>query len=100
MYAAFRSLRYEISIWVVALTIGVGDFIQMTPIIIPGMIGVIEPILTGILAAFGVPVTVAASATMLARLATFWFDLPVTGVAAVYYSSKYATREILRALYE
>lgn len=89
LYVVFLALGYSISIWIIMLTISVGDFIQMTPIAIPGMLGVIEVVTTTILVMFGTPLEVAASATLLARIATFWFDLPITGVAASYYGAKY-----------
>jgi len=89
LYVVFLGLGYSISIWIIMLTISVGDFVQMTPIAIPGMLGVIEVVTTTILVMFGTPLEVAASATLLARIATFWFDLPVTGVAASYYGAKY-----------
>ena len=89
LYLVFLALGYNTSIWVIMLTISIGDFIQMTPIAIPGMLGVIEVVTTTVLVMFGVPLSVAASATLLARIATFWFDLPITGVAASYYGAKY-----------
>ena len=89
LYVVFVALGQNVSIWVIMLTISIGDFIQMTPIAIPGMLGVIEMVTTTVLVAFGIPLGVAASATLLARVATFWFDLPITGAAASYYGAKY-----------
>jgi len=91
LYVVFLALGYEISIWAIMLTITVGDFIQMMPIAIPGMLGILEVVTTTVLVMFGVPLSAAASATLLARVATFWFDLPVTGAAATYYGAKYVT---------
>jgi len=88
-YIVFHALNFPISIWAVALTIVVGDFIQMTPVMIPGMLGILETVFTTTLLAFGVPIDVAASAVILARIATFWFDIPVTAIAASYYGIKY-----------
>lgn len=91
LYVVFLALGYKVSIWVIMLTITVGDFIQMMPIAIPGMLGVLEVVTTTVLVTFSVPLSVAASATLLARVATFWFDLPITGAAASYYGAKYVT---------
>lgn len=88
-YVVFLALRQNVSIWVIMLTISIGDFVQMTPIAIPGMLGVLEMVTTTVLVMFGVPLNIAASATILARIATFWFDLPITGCAASYYGAKY-----------
>jgi uncharacterized protein (TIRG00374 family) len=100
MYVVFAGLNHEVSIWIVILTIAIAEFIQFTPVIVPGMLGVLESILTGVLGAFGVPIGVAASATILVRVSTYWFNLPVTGSAAIYYGSKYAVRRIVRSAYE
>lgn len=89
MYIVFLALGYNVSIWAIMLTISIGDFIQMTPIAVPGMLGVLEAVTTTVLVMLGVPLGVAASATLLARIATFWFDLPITGAAASYYGAKY-----------
>ena len=89
LYVVFLALGYHVSIWAIMLTISIGDFIQMTPIAIPGMLGVLEVVTTTVLVMFGVPLSVAASATLLGRIATFWFDIPVTGAAASYYGVKY-----------
>lgn len=88
-YVVFLALNYPISIWAAALTIVIGDFVQMTPIMIPGMIGILETAFTTTLLAFGIPLDIAASASILARIATFWFDIPVTAIAASYYGIKY-----------
>ena len=88
-YIVFVALGYNVSVWVIMLTISIGDFVQMTPIAIPGMLGILEVVTTTVLVMFGVPLNIAASATVLARVATFWFDLPITGAAASYYGAKY-----------
>jgi len=92
LYIVFLALGYKVSVWAIMLTITIGDFIQMMPIAIPGMLGVLEVVATTVLVMFGVPLGIAASATLLARIATFWFDLPVTGVVASYYGAKYMTK--------
>ncbi len=94
MCLVFLSLDYPVPIWVAALTISVGDFVQMTPIAIPGMLGVLEVVFTSVLVALGVPLTIAASATVLVRICTFWFDLPFTGTAALYSSAKFISEVI------
>jgi len=75
------------SLWVVLVTIAIGKMIQMTPIAVPGMLGIYETAITASLSLFGVPVAVAASA-LLSRIVTFWLDLPVTGIAAYHYGYK------------
>ncbi len=96
MYLVFRSLNYEISIWIVVLTLAVGEFIQMTPLLIPGMLGVLEAVLTAVLTSFSVPLTLAASATILLRIATFWINIPITGASATYYGAKYLIKGMMK----
>ncbi len=93
-YIVFLALNYPISFWIAALTIIIGDFIQMTPIMIPGMLGILEAVFTTALTAFGIPADLAASAAILARIATFWFDIPVTAIAASYYGFKYLIKGV------
>lgn len=100
MFVIFQGLRYDVSIWIVILTIAIAEFVQMTPVIIPGMLGVLESILTSVLTGFGVPLGIAASATILARVATFWFNLPVTALAAIYYGSKFAVSRMIKSAYK
>jgi len=82
------ALDSNTSVWVVVITISIGRMIQMTPIAIPGMIGVYETAVTTVLALFGVPVSIAASAAILSRLVTVWLELPITGFAAYHYGFK------------
>jgi len=96
MYLVFRSLNYEISFWAIVLTIAVGEFIQMTPVLIPGMLGVLETVLTAVLASFGVPLTLAATATIVLRITTFWVNIPITGASAAYYGAKYLMRNVMK----
>ena len=83
------ALGFNVSLWVIMVTMAIGKMIQMTPIAIPGMLGVYEAAVTASLALFAVPVAVAASAALLLRVVTTWLDLPVTGLAAYHYGYKF-----------
>jgi len=89
LYVVLLSLGYKVSIWILMVIMVACEFVQMTPIAIPGMLGIIETVMTMALQTFGVPLDIAATASILTRLATFWFDLPVTATAASYYGVKY-----------
>jgi uncharacterized protein (TIRG00374 family) len=89
LWIVLYALDTNASVWVVVITISIGKMIQMTPIAIPGMIGVYETAITTVLALFGIPVSVAASAAILSRIVTVWLELPVTGVAAYHYGFKF-----------
>jgi len=88
LWIALFALDVNVSVWVVVITISIGRMIQMTPIAIPGMIGVYEAAITTVLALFAVPVSIAASAAILSRIVTVWLELPVTGAAAYHYGFK------------
>ncbi len=88
LWVVLASLGVDITLWVVIISMGVGKMIQMTPIAVPGMLGIYEAAITTALSLFGVPVAIAASAALLMRVITFWLDLPVTGLAAYHYGFK------------
>jgi len=88
LWIALYALNANASVWVVAITVSIGRMIQMTPIAIPGMIGVYETAITTVLALFKVPVSIAASAAILSRIVTVWLELPITGAAAYHYGFK------------
>jgi uncharacterized protein (TIRG00374 family) len=89
LWVVLVSLGVNITFWVVIISMGVGKMIQMTPIAVPGMLGIYEAAITTALSLFGVPVAIAASAALLMRVITFWLDLPVTGLAAYHYGFKF-----------
>lgn len=81
-YIMFISLGRPVSYWVV---LGVSVFVsmvQMIPIGIPGMVGVMEVSMTAFFMGFGIPPSLAASATILTRLVIFWFELAISAIAA------------------
>ncbi|MDH5811190.1 MAG: lysylphosphatidylglycerol synthase transmembrane domain-containing protein [Candidatus Methanomethylicaceae archaeon] len=81
-YIMFISLGRPVSYWVV---LGVAVFVsmvQMIPIGIPGMVGVMEVSMTAFFMGFGIPPALAASATILTRLVIFWFELVISAFAA------------------
>ena len=88
LWIALFALNVNASVWVVVITVSIGRMIQMTPIAIPGMIGVYETAITSVLAVFTIPVSIAASAAILSRIVTAWLELPITGAAAYHYGFK------------
>jgi uncharacterized protein (TIRG00374 family) len=88
LWVVLIALGSPASLWVVVITMAIGKMIQMTPIAVPGMLGIYEAAITTSLSLFEVPVAVAASAAILARIVTSWLDLPITGIAAYHYGFK------------
>ena len=97
LWIVLLSLDTSASLWVVMITISIGKMIQMTPIAIPGMLGVYETAITTVLALFAVPVSIGAAAALLSRLVTVWLELPITGVAAYHYGFKLVTKGTLQS---
>ena len=88
LWVVLIALGASASLWVVMVTMAIGKMIQMTPIAVPGMLGIYEAAVTASLSLFSIPVAVAASAALLSRIVTSWLDLPVTGIAAYHYGYK------------
>ena len=88
LWVVLLALGFAASLWVVVVTMAIGKMIQMTPIAVPGMLGIYEAAITTSLSLFEIPVAVAASAALLARIVTSWLDLPITGIAAYHYGYK------------
>ncbi len=87
-YIMFDSLGYQVSYWIV-LTVSIFvSMIQMVPVGIPGMLGVMEVSMTSFFLGFGIPSDIAASATILTRLVMFWFELLISATAASYYGMR------------
>jgi uncharacterized protein (TIRG00374 family) len=95
LWLVLVSLGANFTFWIVVISLGVGKMIQMTPIAIPGMLGIYEAAITTSLALFGVPVAIGASAAILMRIITFWLELPVTGLAAYHYGFKWLSTQAL-----
>ena len=81
-YVIFMSLDYPISYWIVFLVCIVVSLVQMMPIGIPGLLGVMELSMTTAFMGFGVPLEIAVSATLLTRVVLFWYELIIGGIAA------------------
>lgn len=94
LFVVLVSLGANVSLWVVIISMAIGRMIQLTPIAVPGMLGIYEAAITTSLSLFGVPVAVAASAALLMRAISFWLDLPVTGLAAYHYGFKWIGGEV------
>jgi uncharacterized protein (TIRG00374 family) len=91
LWMVLLSMGAHASLWVAMITMAIGKMIQMTPIAIPGMVGVYEAVVTSTMALFGIPIPIALSAALLTRIVTVWLELPVTGVAAYHYGFKLLT---------
>lgn len=99
-YLMFISLGHPVSYWIVLIVSIVVSMVQMIPIGIPGLVGVIELSMTTAFIGFGVPAGIAASATILTRLVLFWFELLLSAAVASYQGIKSIPRRDRRKLCE
>lgn len=88
LWVVLFALNVNAPLWVVVITMAIGKMIQMTPIGVPGMLGIYEAAITASLSLFSIPVAIAASAALLSRVVTSWLELPITGIAAYHYGFK------------
>ena len=79
----FISLGYYPSYWAILLVCTFVSLVQMIPVGIPGLLGIMEVSMTAAFAGFGIPIPIATSATILTRLVIFWFELVLGGIAAI-----------------
>jgi uncharacterized protein (TIRG00374 family) len=89
-YLMFYSLGYHASYWIVLTVSIMVSMVQMVPIGIPGLVGVMEVSMTAFFIGFGIAADIAASATILTRLVMFWFELFISAIATSYIGVKEA----------
>jgi len=80
-YIMFISLGRPVSYWIVLGVSVFASMVQIIPIGIPGMVGVMEVSMTALFIGFDIPPALAASATILTRLVIFWFELIISAFA-------------------
>jgi len=74
-YLMFLSLGYPVSYEFILIISIFLSMVNLMPIGIPGLVGVMEIAMTAVFVGFGIPADIAVSATLLTRLVTFWFEL-------------------------
>jgi len=79
-YFAFQAIDFPIPLATLVFVYTIGVTIQMVPVGIPGMIGVVEVTMITLYSATGIPAEVGAAATMLIRIVMLWFEALVGGV--------------------
>lgn len=74
-YLMFLSLGYPVKYEFILIISIFLSMVNLMPIGIPGLVGVMEVAMTAVFVGFGIPADIAASATLLTRLVVFWFEL-------------------------
>jgi uncharacterized protein (TIRG00374 family) len=70
-----------VSLSLIMVVYSIGSGLQVVPFGIPAEIGFFEIVMTSVYAVFGVPIALAAVATLLTRFLTLWLKLAVGGIA-------------------
>jgi len=78
-----RALGQALNLWHLVLVYAVVEFIQQLNILVPSGLGVVDATLTGALVMLGLPLGLAASISLLTRLATYWFELVLCGLVTL-----------------
>jgi uncharacterized protein (TIRG00374 family) len=81
-YLMFLSLGYPVKYEFILIISIFLSMVNLMPIGIPGLVGVMEVAMTAVFVAFGIPADIAASATLLTRLVVFWFELGLATLGA------------------
>jgi len=79
-YFVFMSLNYLLTFPIIVSVYTIGMTVQMIPVGIPGMVGVVESIMSTLYTATGVPINLSVAATLLIRAIILWFQILVGGI--------------------
>lgn len=78
-YFVFLSLNYPLSLPVIIFVYTIGMTIQMLPVGIPGMVGVVESVMATLYTVMGVPPNLSIAATLMIRVVMLWFQVLLGG---------------------
>ncbi|MEM2073913.1 MAG: flippase-like domain-containing protein, partial [Nitrososphaeria archaeon] len=66
----------------------IGITVQIIPIGVPGMVGIVETIMSGLYTLAGIPLNVSVAATMMIRVIMMWFEALIGGIAFALYAKR------------
>jgi uncharacterized protein (TIRG00374 family) len=89
------SLNVEVPLSAIVVVFSLIDTLHTIPLGIPGEVGVIEMAMTGLYTALGIHPVVSATATILTRGVTMWFNLFVGGMVAQWVGFKISMATLL-----
>jgi len=82
-YLVFLSLRYLVEIPVIISIYTIGITIQMIPVGIPGMIGIVETVMATLYSLVGIPSAISVAATLMIRIVMLWFEIAIGSIALI-----------------
>jgi len=87
-YFVFSSLNFHIPFILIIAVYTIAISIQIIPIGIPGMVGFVETVMSGLYTIAGVPFGLSVAATVMIRLVMMWFEALVGGLIFWLYSRR------------
>jgi uncharacterized protein (TIRG00374 family) len=96
-FLVFISIGIEVPFSAIVVVFSIIDTLQTIPIGIPGEVGLIDITMTGLFTALGIPPVISATATILTRLVTLWFNLLIGGLFVQWIGVKNLTGTIFRS---
>lgn len=78
-YFAFQAINFPVPLETLVFVYTIGITVQMVPLGVPGMVGVVEVTMITLYSVTGIPLKVGAAATILIRIVMLWFELLVGG---------------------
>jgi uncharacterized protein (TIRG00374 family) len=87
-YLVFASLKFPVPLGVIIAVYTIGISIQIVPIGIPGMVGIVETVMSGLYVVSGIPLSLSVAATVMIRLIMMWFEASIGGVIFLLYSRR------------
>lgn len=76
----FISLSIDVPFSAIVVVFSIIDTLQTIPLGIPGEVGIIDITMTGLFTALGISPVISATATILTRIVTLWFNLLIGGI--------------------
>jgi uncharacterized protein (TIRG00374 family) len=87
-YLVFTSLKFPVPLGIIIAVYTIGISIQIIPVGIPGMIGIVETVMSGLYVASGIPLSLSVAATVMIRLVMMWFEALIGGIVFLAYSRR------------
>lgn len=87
-YFVFQSLNYPVSFALIVAVYTIGITVQIIPVGVPGMVGIVETIMSGLYTLAGVPLSISVAATMMIRVIMMWFEVLIGGITFILYTRR------------
>ncbi len=87
-YFVFQSLNYQIPFILIVAVYTIGITVQIIPVGVPGMVGIVETIMSGLYTLAGIPLNISVAATMMIRIIMMWIEALIGGLAFALYARR------------